>query len=86
MTHEEEKEKEEEEIDLMMDKLQEDAVEAIEEKREDMQKLYNILGAKKFQFDLKKAFNKLGLLIVKNNHFQKYVYPTSWLNTSLRRN
>ena len=55
MTHEEEKEKEEEEIDLMMDKLQEDAVEAIEEKREDMQKLYNILGAKKFQFDLKKA-------------------------------
>ena len=61
MTHEEEKEKEEEEIDLMMDKLQEDAVEATEEKREDMQKLYNILGAKKFQFDLKKAFNKLGL-------------------------
>ena len=61
MTHEEEKEKEEVEIDLMMDKLQEDAVEAIEEKREDMQKLYNILGAKKFQFDLKKAFNKLGL-------------------------
>ena len=54
MTHEEE-------IDLMMDKLQEDAVEATEEQREDMQKLYNILGAKKFQFDLKRAFNKLGL-------------------------